>query len=126
MCVDGEIVDFDLILEFDKKKKYIIEVVVDCFKVCDDFGNCIVEFFEMVLCLGGDIVVLFWMNGEYLDWVFLVKYLCFECDCVVVEFELCLFLFNNFFGVCLICDGLGICSYFSVEKFILSYEVLIS
>lgn len=35
--VDGKFYEFDEVLKLDKQKKYSIDVVVDCFKVCVDF-----------------------------------------------------------------------------------------
>ncbi len=116
----------DPIPELDKKKKHTIEVVVDRFKVRDDLGNRIAESFETTLRLGGDIAILSWMNGEHPDRVFSAKHSCPECDRAVAELEPRLFSFNNPFGACPTCDGLGTRSHFSAEKLIPSPEVSIS
>ncbi|MGE8607567.1 MAG: excinuclease ABC subunit UvrA, partial [Acinetobacter baumannii] len=124
--VDGEIIDIDTPPELDKKKKHTIEVVVDRFKVRDDLGNRIAESFETALRLGGDIAVLSWMNGEHPDRVFSAKHSCPECDRAVAELEPRLFSFNNPFGACPVCDGLGTRSHFSPEKLIPNPELAIS
>lgn len=36
VCIDGDVCDLLDLFELDLYKKYIIEVVIDCFKVCDD------------------------------------------------------------------------------------------
>jgi excinuclease ABC subunit A len=124
--VDGEIIDIDTPPELDKKKKHTIEVVVDRFKVRDDLGNRIAESFETALRLGSDIAVLSWMNGEHPERVFSAKHSCPECDRAVAELEPRLFSFNNPFGACPVCDGLGTRSHFSAEKLIPNPEVSIS
>ena len=116
--VDGEIVDIDAAPELDKKKKHTIEVVVDRFKVRDDLGNRIAESFETALRLGGDLAILSWMNAERPDRVFSAKHSCPECDRAVAELEPRMFSFNNPFGACPVCDGLGTRSHFSAEKLI--------
>jgi excinuclease ABC subunit A len=116
--VDGEIIDIDSPPELDKKKKHTIEVVVDRFKVRDDLGNRIAESFETALRLGGDLAILSWMKGEQPDRVFSAKHSCPECDRAVAELEPRMFSFNNPFGACPVCDGLGTRSHFSAEKLI--------
>ncbi|TCB78729.1 excinuclease ABC subunit UvrA [Acinetobacter sp. ANC 3781] len=124
--VDGEVIDIDTPPELDKKKKHTIEVVVDRFKVRDDLGNRIAESFETALRLGGDIAILSWMKDEQADRVFSAKHSCPECDRAVAELEPRLFSFNNPFGACPVCDGLGTRSHFSAEKLIPNNEVSIS
>ena len=124
--VDGEIMEIDPIPELDKKKKHSIEVVVDRFKVRDDLGNRIAESFETALRLGSDIAILSWMNGEHPDRVFSAKHSCPKCDRAVAELEPRLFSFNNPFGACPVCDGLGTRSHFSADKLIPNREVSIS
>jgi excinuclease ABC subunit A len=124
--VDGEIIDIDSPPELDKKKKHSIEVVVDRFKVRDDLGNRIAESFETALRLGGDIAILAWMNAEHPERVFSAKHSCPQCDRAVAELEPRLFSFNNPFGACPTCDGLGTRSHFSAEKLIPNPEVSIS
>ena len=124
--VDGEIMEIDPPPELDKKKKHSIEVVVDRFKVRDDLGNRIAESFETALRLGGDIAILSWMKDEHEDRVFSAKHSCPECERAVAELEPRLFSFNNPFGACPVCDGLGTRSHFSAEKLIPNAEVSIS
>ncbi|WP_273777664.1 excinuclease ABC subunit UvrA [Acinetobacter sp. GSS19] len=124
--VDGEIVEIDSVPELDKKKKHTIEVVVDRFKVRDDLGNRIAESFETALRLGGDLAILSWINAEHPDRVFSAKHSCPQCDRAVAELEPRLFSFNNPYGACPVCDGLGTRSHFSAEKLIPNPSVSIS
>ena len=124
--VDGEIIEIDTPPELDKKKKHTIEVVVDRFKVRDDLGNRIAESFETALRLGSDIAVLAWMNEEQPERIFSAKHSCPKCERAVAELEPRLFSFNNPFGACPTCDGLGTRSHFSADKLIPSSDVSIS
>ena len=124
--VDGEVMDIDPPPELDKKKKHTIEVVVDRFKVRDDLGNRIAESFETALRLGSDLAILSWMNAEQPDRIFSAKHSCPKCDRAVAELEPRLFSFNNPFGACQTCDGLGTRSHFSAEKLIPNPELSIS
>lgn len=124
--VDGEIIEIDTPPELDKKKKHTIEVIVDRFKVREDLGNRIAESFETALRLGGDLAVLSWMKDEHPDRVFSAKHSCPDCDRAVGDLEPRLFSFNNPFGACPACDGLGTRSHFSADKLIHNPELSIS
>ncbi len=124
--VDGDIIDIDSPPELDKNKKHTIEVVIDRFKVRDDLGNRIAESFETALRLGNNLAVLSFIDGETPDRIFSAKHSCPECDRAVAELEPRLFSFNNPFGACPVCDGLGTRSHFSADKLIPNPELSIS
>ncbi len=124
--VDGEIIDIDTPPELDKNKKHTIEVIVDRFKVRDDLGNRIAESFETALRLGSDLAILSFMDGETPDRIFSAKHSCPQCDRAVAELEPRLFSFNNPFGACPVCDGLGTRSHFSADKLIPTPDLSIS
>ncbi len=121
--VDGEIIELDDPPKLDKKKKHTIEVIVDRFKIREDLGNRLAESFETALRLGGDIATLTWMDGSQPDQVFSAKHSCPQCDRAVAELEPRLFSFNNPYGACAVCDGLGVRSHFSAEKLIPNPEL---
>ena len=121
--VDGEIIELDDPPKLDKKKKHTIEVVVDRFKIRDDLGNRLAESFETALRLGSDIATLTWMDGSHADQVFSAKHSCPQCDRAVAELEPRMFSFNNPYGACSVCDGLGVRSHFSSDKLIPNPEL---
>ena len=121
--VDGEIIELDDPPKLDKKKKHTIEVVVDRFKIRDDLGNRLAESFETALRLGSDIATLTWMDGSHADQVFSAKHSCPQCDRAVAELEPRMFSFNNPYGACTVCDGLGVRSHFSSDKLIPNPEL---
>ena len=121
--VDGEIYDIDEVPPLAKTFKHTIDVVVDRFKVRDDLGNRVAESLETALRLGNDIAILHFMDGEVNgekrdEQILSAKHSCPACDRAVAELEPKLFSFNNPYGACPVCDGLGKRQYFSAEKLI--------
>lgn len=116
--VDGEIYDIDDVPPLAKTFKHTIDVVVDRFKVRADLGNRVAESLETALRLGGDIAILHDMDGERDDQVLSAKHSCPVCDRAVAELEPKLFSFNNPYGACPVCDGLGKRQYFAAEKIV--------
>nr|WP_299038214.1 excinuclease ABC subunit UvrA [uncultured Psychrobacter sp.] len=121
--VDGDVYDTDELPTLDKKKKHTIEVVVDRFKVRDDLGNRVAESLETALRLGQGLVTLHFMDGNPTEGgsdnqVMSAKHSCPICDRAVPELEPRMFSFNNPYGACPTCDGLGKRQYFAAEKLI--------
>ena len=117
--VDGNVYDVDELPPLEKNKKHSIEVVVDRFKVRDDLGNRVAESLETALRLGQDLAILHHMDKEQdADQILSAKHSCPVCDRAVSELEPRLFSFNNPYGACPACDGLGKRQYFSSEKLI--------
>ncbi len=125
--VDGDVYDTDELPNLDKKKKHTIEVVVDRFKVRDDLGNRVAESLETALRLGQGIVILHFMDGNPKEdgadnQVMSAKHSCPVCDRAVSELEPRMFSFNNPYGACPACDGLGKRQYFAAEKLITHHD----
>ncbi|MGP4716385.1 excinuclease ABC subunit UvrA [Psychrobacter sp. T6-6] len=125
--VDGDVYDTDELPTLDKKKKHTIEVVVDRFKVRDDLGNRVAESLETSLRLGQGLVTLHFMDGNPKEGgddnqVMSAKHSCPVCDRAVPELEPRMFSFNNPYGACPSCDGLGKRQYFAAEKLITHHE----
>ena len=125
--VDGDVYDTDELPTLDKKKKHTIEVVVDRFKVRDDLGNRVAESLETALRLGQGLVTLHFMDGNPKEGgtdnqVMSAKHSCPVCDRAVSELEPRMFSFNNPYGACPACDGLGKRQYFAAEKLITHHE----
>ena len=116
--VDGETYDIDDVPPLAKTFKHTIEVVVDRFKVRDDLGNRVAESLETALRLGNNIAILHDIDGKRGDQILSAKHSCPVCDRAVAELEPKLFSFNNPYGACPTCDGLGKRQYFASEKFI--------
>lgn len=96
----------------DKKFKHDIDVVVDRLVVRPDIASRLADSFETALGLADGIAVIEFAdekeeNGEPRRIVFSEKFACPVSGFTIPEIEPRLFSFNNPFGACPVCDGLG-------------------
>lgn len=89
-----------------KQKKHTIEVVVDRLIARPNIRSRLVDSIEVCLGLSGDILIVSLEEGE--DLVFSQSLACPDCGVSIPELEPRLFSFNNPFGACPACHGLGI------------------
>ena len=114
--IDGEIVELDVVPELDAKKKHTIEAIVDRFKVREDLQQRLAESFETALLLSDGIAKIAFMDGNQKDQVFSAKFACPHCGYSLTELEPRIFSFNNPFGACPTCDGLGEKQFFDPSR----------
>ncbi len=115
--VDARYVELDAVPKLDPRKKHSIDVVVDRFKVRPDLEQRLAESFETALRLGeGSARVAFLDEPKREELVFSDKFACRICGYSVPELEPRLFSFNNPFGACPGCDGLGVKQFFDPER----------
>ncbi|WP_372396563.1 excinuclease ABC subunit UvrA [Azospirillum sp. HJ39] len=109
--VDGTMYEIDEVPALNKKLKHDIEVVVDRIVVREGLGNRLADSLETALGLADGIV---WVeNAETNEQtVFSQKFACPVSGFTIPEIEPRLFSFNNPFGACPACDGLGSKIYF--------------
>ena len=109
--VDGTTYEIDEVPALNKKLKHDIEVVVDRIVVREGLGNRLADSLETALGLADGIV---WVeNAETNEMtVFSQKFACPVSGFTIPEIEPRLFSFNNPFGACPACDGLGSKIYF--------------
>ncbi|KAA0576643.1 excinuclease ABC subunit UvrA [Azospirillum sp. Sh1] len=109
--VDGTMYEIDEVPALNKKLKHDIEVVVDRIVVREGLGNRLADSLETALGLADGIV---WIeNAETNELtVFSQKFACPVSGFTIPEIEPRLFSFNNPFGACPACDGLGSKIYF--------------
>ena len=124
--IDGLICDLDEAPALDKRKKHSIEVVVDRFKVKEGIGIRMAESFETALALAEGVALISYMDGDSEDLMFSAKFACPICNYSLSELEPKLFSFNNPFGACKTCDGLGINQFFDVDRIIQHPEASIA
>lgn len=112
--IDGLMVDLDDSIKLDKQKKHSIEIVVDRIVVRADSRNRIAEAVEAALSLAGGIVVVLRRipdsseRGYSEEEVFFSQHnACPECGISIPELQPRLFSFNNPFGACPECTGIG-------------------
>ncbi len=104
--IDGEMYDIDEAPELNKKLKHDISVVVDRLIVKEGIATRLADSFETALELTDGIVLTEdAKTGE--TTVFSAKFACPVSGFTIEEIEPRLFSFNNPFGACPACDGLG-------------------
>lgn len=107
----------------EPKKRHTIEVVVDRLIRRDDIRNRLVDSLETALELGSDIVLLRFelpaneveLKSEATEQLFSQKFACPDCSISIGEMSPRLFSFNNPYGACPECTGLGVFSRFSSD-----------
>ncbi len=105
--VDGSLYEIDEVPALDKKLKHDIEVVVDRLVVKPGLGSRLADSIETALALADGIAVAEdARSGERT--VFSAKFACPVSGFTIAEIEPRLFSFNNPFGACPACDGLGL------------------
>ena len=104
--IDGIIYDLSEEIKLEKNKKHTIEVVVDRLVIRDGIQKRLTESIETVMALSGGILnVNLPDNNE--DLIFSQNFACPDCGISVDEVEPRSFSFNNPFGACPDCFGLG-------------------
>ena len=104
--IDGEMYDIDEAPELNKKLKHDISVVVDRLIVKDGISTRLADSFETALELTDGIVLTEDAKTAETT-VFSAKFACPVSGFTIEEIEPRLFSFNNPFGACPACDGLG-------------------
>ena len=104
--VDGNLYDLSEEISLEKNKKHNIEVVVDRLIVRSDIGARLTDSVETASGLSGGIVVVNLLREEQ-DITFSQNYACDECGISIEELTPRMFSFNNPFGACPTCTGLG-------------------
>ena len=109
--VDGTYYEISGVPTLDKKFKHDIDVVVDRIVVKPDLGNRLADSMEIALQLTDGIAVAEMADSkkeaEPEKIVFSSRFACPESGFTIDEIEPRLFSFNNPFGACPSCDGLG-------------------
>jgi len=112
--VDGQLTEIERVPTLNKKLKHEIEVVVDRLVVRDGLQSRLADSFETALGLADGIALVENADtGERL--AFSAKFACPVSGFTIEEIEPRLFSFNNPYGACPTCDGLGITLFFDPE-----------
>ena len=104
--VDGSLYELTEEIRLDKNKKHAIEVVVDRLVIREDVARRLTDSVETASALAGGIVVIN-VVGEDRDILFSQNYACEDCGVSMEELTPRMFSFNNPFGACPDCGGLG-------------------
>ena len=103
--IDGEVRTLDEEIVLDKKKKHDIAVVIDRLAVRKSITQRLADSVETALGLAEGLVEIEVIGGSTL--MFSEHFACSDCDINLPEIEPRLFSFNNPYGACPVCTGLG-------------------
>lgn len=103
--IDGEIVDLQDEIKLSKTKKHNIEVVVDRLVIKEGIESRLTDSVETATKIGNGLLIVD-VNGESEE-LFSLNYACPEHGVSIEEMSPRMFSFNNPFGACKKCDGLG-------------------
>ena len=104
--VDGSLYDLSEKIELDKNKKHTIEIVVDRLVVKEEIRSRLADSVETATGLAEGILTVDVVGGEELN--FSRNYACPDHGVSVEELSPRMFSFNNPFGACQKCGGLGV------------------
>ena len=104
--IDGNIYDLSEEIKLEKNKKHFIEVVVDRLVIKGGIRSRLNDSIETAVGLSGGLVAVAVQDGEELQ--FSQSYACDEHGISIPELTPTMFSFNNPFGACPTCTGLGI------------------
>jgi len=104
--VDGSIYDLTEDIVLDKNIKHNIEVVVDRLVIKDDIQRRLTDSVETASALAGGIVIVD-LVSEKRELMFSQNYACEDCGFSMEELAPRMFSFNNPYGACPECTGLG-------------------
>ena len=103
---DGSLYDLSEDIPLEKNKKHHIEIVVDRLIVRPDLGQRLTDSVETASHLSGGIVIVNLLREEQ-DLIFSQNYACDDCGISIEELTPRMFSFNNPYGACPTCTGLG-------------------
>ena len=104
--VDGSLYELTEDIALDKNKKHHIEVVVDRLIMKPDLARRLTDSVETASNLSGGLVILNELDGDK-DTLFSQNYACEDCGISMPELSPRMFSFNNPYGACPVCAGLG-------------------
>lgn len=103
--IDGEVHDINEDIQLEKNKKHTIEVVIDRLVVREGIEGRLADSLETALKLGNGVVYIQIVAGELL--MFSENFACVDCGISLPEITPRMFSFNNPYGACPVCMGLG-------------------
>lgn len=104
--VDGIVYDLSEKIPIEKNKKHNIEVVIDRLVIKPEITSRLTDSIETASKLSGGIIMVNFVGGE--DIIFSQKYACPEHGVSIDDLTPRMFSFNNPFGACPKCTGLGV------------------
>ncbi len=104
--VDGIVYDLSEPIKLEKNKKHTIEIVIDRLVISEEIRSRLADSIETATALSGGLLTVDVIDGE--EMTFSQNYSCPEHGVSIEELSPRMFSFNNPFGACPKCTGLGI------------------
>ncbi len=104
--IDGELCELSEPPKLDKNKKHTVEIVIDRLVVRPDIQQRLTDSLETAMKLAEGLVIASVIDGE--DMLFSQNYACPDCGISIGELTPRMFSFNNPYGACPTCTGLGV------------------
>lgn len=104
---DGNLYDLSEEIKLEKNKKHNIEIIIDRLVVKEDMTRRLTDSIEVASGLSGGIIIINLVD-EDTDLTFSQNYACEDCGISIEELTPRMFSFNNPYGACPCCMGLGI------------------
>ena len=125
--VNGTVYPMEEFPDLDKNKKHDIAAVIDrlVIKKTDDIRSRISESIETSLLLSEGLIEVENMDKNEIT-LYSSNFSCSQCGYAVPELEPRMFSFNNPYGACTKCDGLGVIQFFNEKRLIQDDEVSIA
>lgn len=122
--VDGSIYDLSETIKLNKNKKHNIEVIVDRLVMKDEIRSRVADSVETALKLAEGLVIIDVIGGD--EQLYSQNYSCPDHGVSIGEISPRLFSFNNPFGACPQCSGLGVYMEFSPQLIIPDWRLSIN
>ena len=113
--LDGESIRLEDDIEIDKNVKHDVSISIDRIVIKDDIVRRLTDSIEIAL-RNADGLVEILCNGE--KTLYSEKFACIDCGISIAEVEPRIFSFNNPFGACPVCEGIGERSVFDEDAVI--------
>ena len=114
--IDGYVYDINALPELDKKLKHDIDVIIDRIIVKDGIDTRLTDSLEIAFSLGSGLAKVDVIDREEL--LFSQHYACPDCGISIEELSPRMFSFNNPYGACPSCHGLGYNERMDIDKII--------
>jgi len=114
--VDGNLYELSEEIALDKNKKHNIEIIIDRLAVKEGIGKRLADSIESALKLSDGLLIVDVIDGKPLN--FSQSFSCPDCGISIDEIEPRNFSFNNPFGACPVCHGIGVKMEFDEELII--------
>ena len=114
--IDGNLYELSEEIKLEKNKKHTIEIVVDRLMIKEGIQQRLTDSIETVMGLTGGLLVVDVIGGETMN--FSQSFSCPDCGVSIDEIEPRSFSFNNPFGACPVCHGLGFKMEFDIDLMI--------